>query len=454
MGIIGATINFISDFSLLLIMLTGLFIIDPTVSLTTLIIFTVIGISMYLLSNRKSHKLGVEGSRLTIESNESIYEAIYTYREAFVKNRRGYFTKKISNSRRELAKVLADSSFLPNVSKYVLETSIIIAALLISAIQFILKDAPHAIATLSIFLAAGTRIAPAVLRIQQNLLNMKNSLGIADKTLLTIKQLELESILQDSPELPNFTYAGFSPTIIIENLEFQYTNKTDSNFVLKIEKLEINEGESVAIVGPSGSGKSTLVDLILGLVNPNKGKITIGNLSPREAIRRWQGAIAYVPQEVYIANSSIVDNVTLGYESNEVNKEAVLNALKVSELMDFIEELSQGFDSKVGERGQLLSGGQRQRLGIARAVYTKPHLLVMDESTSSLDGATEFAISKNFRNFGSQLTILFIAHRLSTIKDFDKIVYIDKGKIRSVGTFDEVRKEVQEFDHQASLMGL
>jgi ABC-type multidrug transport system fused ATPase/permease subunit len=196
------------------------------------------------------------------------------------------------------------------------------------------------------------------------------------------------------------------------------------------------------------------VDVILGVIMPKTGSIKISSLDPMEAINKWPGAIAYVPQDVMISNGSIKENLVLGYSQDEVDDDLIQNALRIAHLQDFVLSLSKGVDTHVGERGSNLSGGQRQRLGIARALITKPKLLVLDEATSSLDGQSESDISDSINEMRGEITVLLIAHRLSTVQNADKVVYMEEGKIICIGTFHEVRQKVPNFDKQASLMGL
>jgi ABC-type multidrug transport system fused ATPase/permease subunit len=171
-------------------------------------------------------------------------------------------------------------------------------------------------------------------------------------------------------------------------------------------------------------------------------------------VNKWPGAISYVPQDVAIAAGTIRENVAMGYPISEATDELVISALKVAKLDDFVESLPEGLDAQVGERGTKISGGQRQRLGIARAMFTRPHLLVLDEATSSLDGETESDISTAINSLRGSTTVIMIAHRLSTVRNADIVVYLDNGKIISTGTFEEVRRSVADFDSQAKLMGL
>jgi ABC-type multidrug transport system fused ATPase/permease subunit len=172
-----------------------------------------------------------------------------------------------------------------------------------------------------------------------------------------------------------------------------------------------------------------------------------------EAIKKWPGAIGYVPQDIFISNRTIRENVCLGYPLGEVSDRDVWRALELAQLTDFIKNLPDGLDTLVGDRGSKLSGGQRQRLGIARALFTGPRMLVLDEATSALDSATEASISAAMRGLKGEVTVVLIAHRLSTVVDSDLILYLENGKLVKSGTFDEIRNSVPKFDEQAKLMG-
>ena len=216
----------------------------------------------------------------------------------------------------------------------------------------------------------------------------------------------------------------------------------------------IPKGTSIAFVGPSGAGKTTIIDILMGVLNPDSGAVLISGLPPLIAVAKWPGAVSYVPQDVVIAAGTIRENISLGYPLSEATDELVMGALKVAHLDKFVADLPNGIDTQVGERGTRISGGQRQRLGIARAMFTQPHLLVLDEATSSLDGETEASISEAIHALRGATTIVIIAHRLSTVRNADTVVYLSKGKVLATGTFDEVRKAVPDFDHQAKIMGL
>ena len=452
LGVLGTAVSLVSDISLLLIMVIGLFIVDPTIAVSTLIVFGGIGYLLYRLMNVRARILGLRQSELNIGSNERILEVLGSYRESVVRNRRNYYAMKIGQQRLELANNSAEMAFMPNISKYVIEITVVLGSLCISAMQFALQDAAHAVAVLSVFLAASTRIAPAVLRVQQGALQIRGSLGSANPTLQLIEQIGIQDNLELDEDTLDFQHEGFAGDIEISNVQLTYPGK-DQPAISEIN-LKIANGESVALVGPSGAGKTTLVDVLLGVLTPDFGTIKISGIAPLEAFAKWQGAVSYVPQDVIISNGTVRENVSLGFPIQLAEDESVWRALELAQLADFVRELPMGLDTRVGDRGTKISGGQRQRLGIARAMFTKPMLLVLDEATSSLDGETESNISDSIRNLHGKVTVVMIAHRLSTVMHADRVVYMNNGKIQAQGTFKEVRQSVPDFDRQAALMGL
>jgi ABC-type multidrug transport system fused ATPase/permease subunit len=452
LGVLGTAVSLVSDISLLLIMVIGLFIVDATIAVSTLIVFGGIGYLLYRLMNVRARVLGLRQSELNIESNERILEVLGSYRESVVRNRRNYYAMKIGQQRLELANNSAEMAFMPNISKYVIEITVVLGSLCISAMQFALQDAAHAVAVLSVFLAASTRIAPAVLRVQQGALQIRGSLGSANPTLELIEQIGIQDYLELDQDTLDFQHEGFAGDIEISNVQLTYPGKEQP--AISEINLKIANGESVALVGPSGAGKTTLVDVLLGVLTPDFGTIKISGIAPLEAFAKWQGAVSYVPQDVIISNGTVRENVSLGFPIQLAEDEIVWRALELAQLADFVRELPMGLDTRVGDRGTKISGGQRQRLGIARAMFTKPMLLVLDEATSSLDGETESNISDSIRNLHGKVTVVMIAHRLSTVMHADRVVYMNNGKIQAQGTFKEVRQSVPDFDRQAALMGL
>jgi ABC-type multidrug transport system fused ATPase/permease subunit len=452
LGVLAISVILISDISLLIIMFTGLFVVDFRTSIATFITFLSIGIIIYSLLHNRAKFFGRTSSELDIESSELTIEALTSYREILVRHRREYYANRVSEIRFELADILAEMAFMPNISKYVVETVVVIGAFGIAAFQFITLDASHAVATLSIFMAAGTRIAPAAMRIQQNLLFIKTNLGTAQSTLDLLSEVNEEESAKTIPIRDNQRDSQFINQINLENVSLRYPKTTD--FALKEISLKISQGEFVGFVGPSGSGKSSLADVILGAVPQTVGTVQISGIEPLHAIERWPGKIGYVPQEVSIATGTISYNIGLGYPEHEIDEGRVRQSVASAQLQEFVDSLEFGLDTVIGEGAAKISGGQRQRLGIARALYTNPNILIMDEATSALDAEIEAAISESVRNLKGNVTLLVIAHRLSTVLKADCIYYLDEGRILASGNFETLRKKLPQFDKQARIMGL
>jgi len=452
MGTFANTVNLVSDLSIIFFIITTLVIIDPVIAVSTALMFFSISILINKIVNKRARFLGEADSQLQIESNSKITEVLTSYRDLFVQNRLFFYSSEIKNLRIKLAKYQAEFTFMPNISKYTIESTVILGALVIAAIQFKIRDAPNALSILSIFLVATSRLAPASLRVQQGLMQISNSFGSASTTLRLIQSINSENNLKIVESFEDFVYEDFVSNISISRITLTYPGNLKP--AIESVSMDISAGDFVAIVGPSGAGKTTLVDVLLGVLEPNEGSIKISNLSPRESINKWPGSISYVPQDINIFNGTIRTNVALGYPRDTASDEMVWAAINFAELGDAVKELPHGLDTEIGERGIKLSGGQRQRLGIARALFSKPQLLVLDEATSSLDSETELRISKAIQNLKGKVTVVVIAHRLSTVRKADHVYYLEGGKIKASGSFEEVREKSPDFDKQAKLLGL
>jgi ABC-type multidrug transport system fused ATPase/permease subunit len=451
-GAVTSLVVIFADLVLLLVMSIGLLAVDPITAVGTFVLFTGIAFLLYFLLHKRVVMLSTKTAYESIYFNQKVSEGINSFRDLFIRGGREFYVNEIRKTKMKLASYDAEIKFIPNISKYTIEISVILGIAILSGIQFYLFDSNRAIAVISVFLAASTRIAPAIVRLQQNLIAVKANLAASRPTFELIEELNGVQELDRTETEITTNHVNFSPTVKISHLQFTYSNA--KNITIQDISLDILTGKFIAFVGPSGGGKSTLIDLILGLQAPSSGSITISGLAPGDAIKKWPGSIGYVPQDVFIENSTVKENICLGFNPDSVSDDLVWQALELTDLSEFVKELDGQLLYKISDAGKNLSGGQRQRLGIARALLTKPKIVIFDEATSALDAETENRISESILKLIGECTVIFIAHRLSVIRSADMIYYIDKGKIVNQGTFEELRKLNADFNNQANFMGI
>jgi ABC-type multidrug transport system fused ATPase/permease subunit len=451
-GAVTSLVVIASDLVLLLVILVGLMLVDPVTSIGTFFVFTGIGFLLYFLLHKRVAILNTKFAFENIYFNQKVSEGINSFRDLFIKGGREFYVNEIRKTKMKLAGYDAEIKFIPNISKYTIEISVILGITVVAGIQFYLFDSNRAIAVISVFLAASSRIAPAIIRLQQNVIAVKSNLSAAKPTFDLIDELNGVKELEKTETLITTNHKDFSPRVNLKNLKFTYSDAI--NDTIQDISLEISEGKFIAFVGPSGGGKSTLVDLVLGLLAPSSGSITISSLSPVDAIKKWPGSIGYVPQDVFIENSTVKENICLGFNPELVPDDLVWQALELADLSGFVKGLEGQLSYRISDAGKNLSGGQRQRLGIARALLTKPKIVIFDEATSALDAETENRVSESILKLTGDCTVIFIAHRLSVVRSADMIYYIDKGRIVNQGTFEELRKLNADFNNQANFMGI
>ena len=452
-GYIGNFLMLASDLLILIVISVGLIVVNPVLAFFSLIYFLALAYLLHIVLSKKGKKFGRLHDSLSVSTSKLIYASLGAARELNVHGRSGYQALKISEVRNRSISNLSNMAVLPNIGKYIMESSVIVGAVLLAGYQFLAQNALGAISTLAIFMAAGSRVAPSVLRIQQGLLQINYHMGMSQSTLEMLESSSFTKIPGASdPSDFSRNHEGFNPVVILQNVKISYPEANSP--ALKNINLEFSIGEKVAIVGPTGSGKSTLLDVILGMRPQDTGEVRISDEKPAEAIKKWPGAISYVPQEIEVVPGTIRENLCLGYNSDDIDETHLWSALEVANLASFVRESKIGLDTELGERGVSISGGQKQRLGIARALLTAPKLLILDEATSSLDGKTEYEISEAINALDGSITVILVAHRLSTVREMSKVVYLADGELVATGNFEEIRKMVPDFDEQAQLMGL
>ena len=453
LGLLGSVISISTDLVLFVVLFVGMFIVDPWIAASALVVFGSLALLLYKGLEKRASTLGRKFGRLNVAGNEKITELLSSFREITVRQSVPFYVKKIVENRQELIYGMAQMRVMPLVSKYVLEVALLVLVVLITYIQFTFNDTSRAIGNLAVFMAASTRITPAVLRVQQNLLSMKNAIGSSQSTLSLVSDLERLGV-DEHPVNPSLKPYGnlIVPKISLNSVFFRYPGK--DRWVLEDISIEIPANSFVGIVGRSGAGKSTLVDLILGLLSPDKGEILLSEMPPRQAIKQFSRQVAYVPQNVFMHKGTVLENVLAGISLDDIDKPWLDEIFDLTGLTEIIRQMPEGENTEVQDRGVSLSGGQKQRIGIARALVTKPALLIMDEATSSLDAVSEDFISRAIKKLQASTTVVVVAHRLSTIRLADSLVYLEEGKLVAQANFSKLRELVPDFDKQATLMGI
>jgi ABC-type multidrug transport system fused ATPase/permease subunit len=442
-GVLGISATLVSDLALLVVIFASVLYINVSVAVFTALMFIGILVLLRKFIDHRAFFLSAQATSASVKSNVTIVEILDNISTISVTGTAAFFERKVFAQRKLLNEVLAKQTLLPNIGKSVLEVSVLFGVLIISGFQFLIYDSKNAILNLSIFLIAASRITPAVLRVQYGLLQVKASAGTSGSAIELINILEAYAEPHDSLD---FTFDDCS--LVARNLEFDYP---ESDLQIRIDEIQINKGDFIAIVGPSGGGKSTLVKLLTGLIRQKSGSISYSNLPVRKFLVDNPGKIAYVPQNVGLIEDSLEKNVSFGREMGENQLDL---CLEVSDLGSWARISHEDIDTQIQKSPESLSGGQRQRLGISRAMVTSPSIIFLDEATSAIDGHSEKEILENLRRFSPNMSIVVVAHRLSSIRDADKVLYVDNGRILASGSFQEVRDKVEAFDNQALAMGI
>jgi ATP-binding cassette subfamily C protein len=448
---LGSLTILITELFFLVTILSVVIFVQPITGLIALFIFTLSTLGINKLTSEKARKYSSDNSYLSIFYNRRLLETLLVYRELFLRKKEIAVANEVQIARSNSLILRARLMILPTFSKYLFELTLILGGATIALIQVLISDAITAISSVTMFIASASRILPSLVRAQGALLSIRQSEGSSEVTIKQLRELETEAnfIFEETDDVNDIS--RFVSKLKVSNLSFTYSD--ESQFALENIDFEVAPGAFVAIVGDSGAGKTTLIDIILGMLTPISGVVEISNHSPLETIRNWPGKIAYVPQDTMIIDGNIKKNIALE-DSNEISDEEFLMVLDKSHLKQDVLDMKDGLNEIVGERGTRLSGGQRQRLGIARALYTNPEMIVFDEATSSLDPITEKTVTEAIYEKKGNITLIVVAHRLSTVKNADLVILLDKGKIIAKGTFEEVRSISPKFDQQAKLVNL
>ncbi len=418
--------------SLILIMIFSLlFYADPFVS-TYVFIFLIFFVGLFfLITKRNIRRRGQIVHKISAEQIKTVNETFGAVKEIKIFNLENYLEKIFEDNVNKIERSTLFNYFFTTVPRLFLEVISIITVVIILG-TFVLMDRPitSIIPIISLIGISTLRLIPAFNKISTCLGSIKGfmpSFNFVYKELYNSKNMNVEYSKN------KFSKVKFNKSIFIKNVSFNYSEKNISP--IKDLELLIKCGTKIGCIGSSGAGKSTLVNLLLGLLKPSKGEILVDDINISQNLREWQNNIGYVPQDIFLFDDSIKNNILFG---KEYNKELLKNVIKVSQIDQFVSELPQNLDTVIGNKGIRLSGGQRQRIGIARALYAKPELLVFDEATNSLDPENEIKIVNDINQDKSIKVFFIIAHKYETLKNCDFIIYLKDGKIFDQGKYDEL----------------
>lgn len=429
----------VSEGFLFLLIVMGFAVIDPVATILAVIYFGIIGgLIQYFIGSlmRKAGRVSAEGA---LRANTALTDLVSVFRELTVLGLKDRYVERLYDARLRAADSSANQFYLSGMPRYIVESALLIGVSVFILIQALTGDIVASAGVIGVFLSGGFRLTASMLPLQNALLSISNVLPSASTA---YEYLEL------SKHVPARSTSDSKATSIAEkpgpvgvrfdNVSFTY--QKSSQLVLEKLSLEVEPGTQVALIGTSGAGKSTIADLICGVLEPTSGQVQlISNIrTAGVGEKHIQQRIAYIPQKPGLVSGSIATNVALGINSGEVDRDRVLNALNDAHLSEVVLKLPEGIDTELGKLKEGLSGGQIQRIGLARALYSKPGLLVLDEATSALDAESELEIQNALNEMKGEVTVVLIAHRLNTVQHCDKVFLIEEGRVADQGAFQEL----------------
>jgi len=430
---------------LLIIML----FIDP---LNTLAVSLVLGaglIFFYGITKIRVRLWGEKEHDLIAEIYKWVQESIGSIKEIKALKRELFFSDRFAQFVKARAKPQIAYGTMKQSPRVFLESLLVLSMLLVFWITYIQSRSPgSAISVLTMFAVVSFRLLPSINRIGAAIIDLKSS-APALETLHKDYAIVLQNLKLSHKITSPAQDFSFEKKIRFENISFSYPES--EKLALKNISFEINKGAVIGIVGQTGAGKTTLIDILLGLLPPSEGRLLVDGHDIYNSPSGWHDKIGYVPQRIYLTDNTLLRNIAFGINDKEVNHDQVMRSIKTAHLEQFISNLPEGLETTVGERGVRLSGGQCQRLGIARALYNDPEILIMDEATSALDNETELEIAKSINQIAQSKTLVIVAHRLSTIRKCDFLIFLKEGTIADRGRFNEIQNRNPDFDRQVQL---
>ena len=430
------------------VLISFIVIVDPLVALGTVVVLGGGYMFVYRLIRVRQSRLGAKMVEASVALGRATLEGFAGIKEIRVLGRESTSTNSYNEVLNTLVKTQAQNLLAAALPRYVIEV-IAYAGIVAVTLAFVLKgEGAAAVPSLALYALAGNRLVPIFQQFFAAAITIKYHTKAVESLVLDLKTVRLN--LEPTVQLDEGARLSFNSSLQLTDVVFQYpTAHTPS---LKGVSLKILKNQSIGFVGKTGAGKTTLADVILGLYQPQSGTISVdGIVLTEDNERLWRKRVGYVPQTVFLTNASIAENIALGISKSNIDHAAVTRAAQMAQAEEFIELLPDGYETIVGERGVKLSGGQRQRLGIARALYHRPDVLIFDEATSALDGMTEDAVMQAVQLLSQQCTMILIAHRLRTIQACDRIVMLEGGTIVADGQYQALLDSSSAFRQLAGL---
>lgn len=454
-GIANVTAGFLIPVSTLPSLLTTfvavlivLVIAQPMTAAITLGYLGFIAALLYFVVSRRSVQAGRVNRDYSFKVASLMTDMVSALKEITLAAKAPEVARVVHDNRIHTTRARANISFLGMVPRFVLDAALVGGFLLVGGVAYVTGGAADAFAAVALFGVAGFRMIPSLTGFQSIVAMTHANVPQVDAVVRDIN--DARQYVANAETIGREPLAGEPAALTLQDVSFTYPGTDEP--ALRDVTLSIPMGSTLGIVGASGAGKSTLVDLILGLLVPSAGQAKVDEQDLRDVMAAWRSRVGYVPQDVALFDGTIAQNVALVW-GGELDEARIEVALRRAQLWETVESRSGGMHARVGDRGMALSGGQRQRLGIARALYDDPLVLVMDEATSALDTKTESDVATAIRELRGEVTVVAVAHRLSTIRDSDQVVFMADGRIVAQGTFDELLRQVPDFAVQASLAG-